>query len=82
VRVLLAELGIKVPKGEIQQGREFALRAEQKGILQVSMPPRIRDFIGQFKAARVRLSADFRLDGVGGPSGCHSLLAAGLKGRP
>jgi hypothetical protein len=47
VRVSLAELGIKGPKGEIQQGREFALRAEQKGILQVSMPPRIRDFIGQ-----------------------------------
>ena len=36
---LLAERGIKVTQGEIQQGREFVLRAEQKGLQQVSMPP-------------------------------------------
>jgi MFS family permease len=50
---LLAERGIKVTQGEIQQGREFVLRAEQKGLQQVSMPPRIRYVLGQFEAAHV-----------------------------
>ena len=49
----LAERGIKVTPGEIEQGREFVLRAEQKGVKQVSMPPPIRDVIGQFEAAHV-----------------------------
>jgi hypothetical protein len=49
----LAERGIEVTPGEIEQGREFVLRAEQKGIHQVSMPPRIRDVIGDFEAAHV-----------------------------
>jgi EmrB/QacA subfamily drug resistance transporter len=49
----LAERGIHVTRGEIQQGREFVLRAEQKGVHQVSMPPPIRDVIGQFEAAHV-----------------------------
>jgi hypothetical protein len=50
---LLAERGIKVTQGEIQQGREFVLRAEQKGLQQASMPPHIRYVLGQFEAAHV-----------------------------
>ena len=49
----LAERGIKVTPGEIQQGREFVLRAEQQGLHQVSMPPRMRFIIGDFEAAHV-----------------------------
>ena len=47
----LGERGITVTQGEIQQGREFVLRAEQKGIRQVSVPPRIREVLGEFEAA-------------------------------
>jgi EmrB/QacA subfamily drug resistance transporter len=50
---LLAERGITITRGEIEQGREFVLRAEQKGLHQVSLPPRIRDVLGQFEAAHV-----------------------------
>jgi EmrB/QacA subfamily drug resistance transporter len=49
----LAGRGIHVTHGEIQQGREFVLRAEQKGVHQVKMPPEIRDVINQFEAAHV-----------------------------
>lgn len=49
----LGERGIRPTQGEIQRGREFVLRAEQKGIRQVSVPPHIREVIGQFEAAHV-----------------------------
>ena len=49
----LGERGITVTQGEIQQGREFVLRAEQEGIRQVSAPPQIREIIGLFEAAHV-----------------------------
>jgi len=49
----LGERGITPTQGEIQRGREFVLRAEQKGIRQVSAPPHIREVIGQFEAAHV-----------------------------
>ena len=49
----LDERGITVTQGEIQQGREFVLRAEQEGIRQVSAPPRIREVLGEFEAAHV-----------------------------
>ena len=47
----LAERGIKVTPREIQQGREFVLRAEQKGLHQLNLPPRIRNVLGDFEAA-------------------------------
>lgn len=47
----LAQRGIDVTQSEIQQGREFVLRAEQEGIRQVSPPPRIREVLGEFEAA-------------------------------
>ena len=49
----LGERGITVTQGEVQQGREFVLRAEQEGIRQISAPPRIREVLGQFEAAHV-----------------------------
>jgi EmrB/QacA subfamily drug resistance transporter len=61
----LAERGIKVTPGEIEQGREFVLRAEQKGVHQVSAPPRIREVLGDFEAAHVyAFQLTFALMGV------------------
>jgi EmrB/QacA subfamily drug resistance transporter len=50
---LLAQRGIVPTQGEMQQGREFVLRAEQEGLRQVTPPPRIRDVLGQFEEAHV-----------------------------
>ena len=49
----LAERGIKPTPGEIKQGREFVLRAEQKGIKNVKVPPDMREVLSNFEAAHV-----------------------------
>jgi hypothetical protein len=62
---LLAERGIHVTQGEMHQGREFVLRDEQKGLHQVSLPPRICDVLGDFEAAHMYASQlTFGLVGV------------------
>ena len=50
---LLAQRGITVTQSEMQQGREFVLRAEQEGLRQVTPPPRIRAVLDQFEEAHV-----------------------------
>lgn len=50
---LLAERGITVTQGEIHEGREFVLRAEQEGLRQVTPPPRLREVLGQFEEAHI-----------------------------
>jgi EmrB/QacA subfamily drug resistance transporter len=61
----LAERGIKASPGEIEQGREFVLRAEQKGIKNVKAPPAMREVLGDFEAAHVyAFQLTFALMGV------------------
>lgn len=50
---MLAERGITVTRGEIEQGREFVLRAEQEGSQQVTPPPRIRAVLTEFEEAHI-----------------------------
>ncbi len=50
---LLAGRDIHPTQGEMHRGREFVLRAEQKGLRQVSLPPFMRDVIRQFEDAHI-----------------------------
>jgi MFS family permease len=61
----LAERGIKASPREIEQGREFVLRAEQKGIKNVKVPPDMREVLSDFEAAHVyAFQLTFALMGV------------------
>lgn len=50
---LLARRGIKPTQGEMHQGREFVLRAEQKGLHNVTPPSFMRSTLGQFEEAHI-----------------------------
>ncbi len=50
---LLGGRGITPTQSQIDRGREFVLRAEQKGLRNVTPPPFMRDVIRQFEEAHV-----------------------------
>ena len=50
---LMAERGINPTPSQMQRGREFVLWAEQKGIKNISVPPAMREVLGDFEKAHV-----------------------------
>ena len=50
---LLAERGYHPTQSQMDRGREFVLRAEQKGLRNIKPPPFMRDAIRDFEAAHV-----------------------------
>jgi hypothetical protein len=50
---LLAGRGYHPTHSQMERGREFVLRAEQKGLRNITPPPFMRDAIRDFEAAHV-----------------------------